>query len=110
MIHDIVMKGGAKIGGCCNFRFIQQVYSKYYPRDILYNIHAARKGKLEKVVLKERLFLDVKKTYGRLNVIYKDTFNGLWNESDLIFYEEAYHLIDLYFQRLVDQANKLNDC
>jgi hypothetical protein len=108
--HNIVMSGGVKVTSCSPVRYIQQVYTKYFPRDILYNIHAARKGKMEKIVIKERLFANIKKTYGRLNVVYRDTFNALWNESDLIEYTEAYNLADAYFQKKIAQASELEDC
>lgn len=108
--HNITMSGGVKIASCALIRYVQNVTSKYFPRDILYNIHAARRGKLEKVVLKERLFSNTKKTLGRLNVVYKDTLNGLWNESDLISYEEAYNIADEYFQNLLMDAAKLKSC
>ena len=104
------MSGGVLIKSCSFIRFVQQVYTKYFPRDILYNIHAARKGKLEKIVLKERLVSNFKKTYGRLNVVYKDTFNGLWNESDLVEYAEAYEIANAYYQDLLLEVEKLKDC
>jgi hypothetical protein len=104
------MSGGVVVKSCSFIRYIQQVYTKYYARDILYNIHAARKGKLEKIVLKERLVSNFKKTYGRLNVVYKDTFNGLWNESDLVEYAEAHALAQAYYERMIVEAEKLKDC
>jgi hypothetical protein len=104
------MSGGVEVKSCSLIRYIQQVYTKYFARDILYNIHAARKGKLEKIVLKERLVSNFKRTYGRLNVVYKDTYNGLWNESDLIEYADAYALAQAYFEKMMMEAEKLKDC
>lgn len=108
--HNITMFGGVEAKGCGLIRYIQKIYTKYSVRDVLYNVHAARKGKLEKIVLKERLLSNSKKTYGRLNVIYKDTLNGLWNESDLIEYAEAYALAQAYLQSMMMEAEKLNKC
>jgi hypothetical protein len=107
--HNIEMSGGIKLNSCFSIVHFRYIVSKYFPRDILYNIHAAKKGKLEKVVLKERLFSRNKKTV-RINVIYKDTLNGLWDENELISYDEAYLIADNYFQNLLAEAEKLKFC
>jgi len=47
-----------------------------------YSLIKANRGILEKVVIKSQKLIKSKKTYNRFVVLYTDTLNGLWNESD----------------------------
>lgn len=96
MTYDEVGSGGVATGGC-------SVVEALYPRvtaigvgDTLYSISKARRGKLEKVVIKAVRTVTSRRTYGSNRVIYQDTLNGLWNEHDLVLHEEAIALIAIY--------------
>lgn len=67
------------------------VYSGPYNYDVKFNIGDIAYVKLtgEKIFLKEILIAE---TAGNIIPIYKDNFNGLWNESDLITVAEENQL------------------
>lgn len=63
--------------------------SQWETGQTLYIKYRAEIGCLEKVVIKKVLL------NGPFQIpIYKDTFNWLWNESELILQEEATQIVD----------------
>lgn len=101
MTYNEVGSGGAKTGGCVIVLVSHQYVTMFGIGDILYNIHKARKGVLEKVVIKELVPIKQSLTYGQFRVIYKDTLNALWNETDLVDLETAKDLAEEYYEDLL---------
>lgn len=61
---------------------------RIHERNIRYSKLSASHGKLEKVFVRNCF-----RREGNI-IIYKDALGGLWNEEDLITYEEAQYLIE----------------
>lgn len=56
---------------------------------IVFSVEKAKKGILEKLVVKIVKIVVNKKTQGQVVVLYIDTLNGLWNENELCSFNEA---------------------
>jgi hypothetical protein len=108
--YNETTSGGLKISGCFLVKIIRSLQTLYGPGDIVYNIHKARKGTLEKVVIKEQKAIKNKKTMGKFLFMYTDTFNGLWNEWDLIRLPLAKSLAEDYLLNLLTEVEKLDKC
>jgi hypothetical protein len=68
-------------------------YHQYQIGSILFAKHKAIRGVYEKIAIKRIKFPN------RYVNLYVDTFNGLWNENELIPYESAVVLVDRYIER-----------
>jgi hypothetical protein len=71
---------------------------KWGENSILFVKSKALKGCLEKVCIKSAIINSNAKTFNQVAIIYKDTLNSLWNESDLIEEEEAKSLALAYWK------------
>jgi len=96
MVYDEMGSGGMIVSGCMAFSHVHYVITTYGPGDMLYNVHKARKGILEKIVIKKPRVVQSAKTYGLAISLYVDTLNALWNEDDLVTYDEAVDLATDY--------------
>lgn len=104
------MSGTINMSGCSPARKAVAVFIKYAIGTIVYNIHAAKKGILEKLAIKKYHIVQNKKTYGQAVVMYVDTLNGMWNESDLCLYNVAQSTALSYLQAKLDAINSLLVC
>lgn len=109
-IYNQTPSGGIVGTGCALEKFIQNIQTLYGPGDIVYSRLKAMRGTLEKVVIKQQKLIKNKRTYNRFVVMYIDTFNGLWNEWDLITLNEAQILAEDYLSDLLIDLNKLKRC
>jgi hypothetical protein len=111
MIYNEIGHGGIKVRGC-GINSISHIYEIAFEiGDILYNIYKAKRGILEKVVIKQIVTVKMQKIKGKLVVIYKDTFNALWNEWDLVDFATAKGLAEAYYDQLAeDYENLTNQC
>jgi|LSQX01.1.fsa_nt_gb hypothetical protein len=100
-------EGGMKVAGCGAIAYTKYRYIRFAPGDILYNVYKARKGVLEKVVLKNWRVINSDLIGGQFEVIYVDVLNALWNERDLIGYAEALVLAQAYRARMLAYAQQL---
>ena len=110
MTYEEVGSGGVK-SGCC--AVVEALYARVTALgvgDTLYSIAKARRGKLEKVVIKAVRTVTSRRTYGSNRVIYQDTLNGLWNEYELVLHEEALALITIYKNARQADLDRLNSC
>lgn len=105
-----VITGGLTIFGCALITFLDELRTKYGQGDIVYNVNKARLGVLEKVVVKKQRIIRNIKTHGKFIVLYFDTFNGLWNEWDLVPLSEAQLLATIYLQSLLDDLSEIETC
>jgi hypothetical protein len=99
--------GGTKVSGCALITYCKTYLTLYAPGDITYNIHKAKRGVLEKAVIKRHKIINANKTGGIFQVMYVDTLNGLWNEWDLISHSQAIALATAYYEGLLEDASKL---
>lgn len=74
---------------------------EYGVGDIVYNKHAAMKGVMEKIVVKDVIPTKQRMTAYRYVVLFKDTLNGLWNEGDLVPYDVAKQYAEEYLDALL---------
>ena len=52
----------------------------------------------------------MKKTGGIFHVMYVDTWNGLWNEDELVSHQEAIDLATTYWNRQLALAERIKAC
>jgi hypothetical protein len=84
------------------------VRTKYAVRDVVYSrFAAAQRGRLEPVAIKRLYFVDPQFTGAELRVLYIDTLNGWWNESDLLTQSEAQAVAGTYRQRVAAEQARL---
>jgi hypothetical protein len=100
--------GGVRCGGCPDVSASHIYITTYGEGDIVYNIYKARKGVLEKIVIREILTSKMSLTGGLFQVMYKDTLNALWNEDDLITLEDAQAFAEVYYEDLLRQMAELH--
>lgn len=102
--------GGCSIRGCAIITYIKTYTTKFAAGDIVFNVDKARKGVLEKVVIKKVRVINANKTGGAFEVMYVDTYNALWNEWDLVSHREALELAQEYYEFLLAEAAELKKC
>lgn len=110
MTFDELASGGVSLLGCSNVTHLQPrptYVGRFVAGDTLYNVAKARRGVLEKVVIKGVRMIASRRTFGSNRVLYTDTFNGLWNEYDLVPYEDAVELILRWADALEADKNRL---
>jgi hypothetical protein len=103
MSYNYTASGTIRIGGCSD-TFLQQYISiRYSIGSVLYLRQKALKGKLEKIAIRDVILPTSLNIWGsnlcnncNITPIYKDTYNSLYNESDLISYDEAIELATNY--------------
>lgn len=94
--------GGFNLEGASAFCYSQQINLKFGIGDIAFIKARAQKGKLEKICIK-RVFV---KTYQDVP-LYKDTFNAVYFEPELVSHEEAISLALIFYNRELAEINSL---
>lgn len=62
--------------------------------------YKAIKGILEWIIIKKIKIFDYSYNgEGPCTILYVDTFNALYNEEDLIYYEDALALVEAFYER-----------
>ncbi len=110
MIYNEVATGGAELGGCSVVVYTDVVVTQYGPGDILYSLAKAKKGVLEKVVIRKQHIVNPIFVHGGLVVYYEDSFHSLWNESDLTTHQNAVDLATAYYELLIAQSEAIKTC
>jgi hypothetical protein len=113
MIYNEIGSGGVKLRGCAKYSENHIYTTIFGVGDILYNIDKARRGVLEKVVIKQIIPINTRFTYGQFKVLYKDTLNALWNERDLVTLGQAQTIAVAYYGQLLEDLQELeaqNNC
>jgi len=110
MVYDELTSGGLRVGGCPFVGVLRASVTAFGIGDTVYNIAKARRGFLEKVVIKVVRTVVSRRTQGANRVLYVDTLNGLWNEYDLVVYEKAVELIQMYFDAVEADRQRLPSC
>lgn len=102
--------GGSTTGGCALITYCKIYVTAFGPGDIVYNVHKAKRGIMEKIVIKKQKIIDRSKTNGLFAVMYIDTFNALWNEWDLVSHSQAITLATSYYEGLLEDAARIKTC
>ena len=100
--------GGVLTAGCVLVTFLDKLHTIYAKGDFAYNVNKARVGVLERVVIKRQRVIQNIKTHGLLTVLYVDTLNALWSDSDLVPFSEAQSLATIYLDGLLDELDKID--
>lgn len=108
--YNEIGTGGATISSCAWIKFLDQLHTIWGAGDIVYNVDKAKRGVLEKVVIKKQTITRNIKTHGQYSVLYTDTFNALWNEWDLVTFAEAQLLSVIYLEQLLVELGKIEAC
>jgi len=95
--------GAVAIGGCASYDKYVYVEYKWPLNSLLFSKDKARKGIMELVAIKRMFVNNNTKTQWQPVKIYQDTYNGLWNERDLIEEEEARELAIAYWEKRKQQ-------
>jgi hypothetical protein len=100
VVYAEVGSGGITIRGCAATECLRRVVTQFNEGDVLFNVAKARRGILEKVVIKRVRRVTSSGSGAQRVALYEDTLNGLWNEYDLVVYEQAVELIQNYLNAL----------
>jgi len=100
-----VATGGLRVKGCAGV-VVKYIYAvKFLVNEVAYVCaKAADEGKIERVYIKSILVNDVQGSY--YTIVYKDTTNRVWLESELCTAAEASALATAYLE---DQISRLQD-
>lgn len=110
-VYNESISGGAKIRGCGATIIYKRIYTTTYGAgDVVYNVYKARKGILERLVIKRVKTVNSAKTMGLFTVMYVDTFNALWNERDLVPYSTAKSLAEAYYLDQLEDIESIDAC
>ena len=102
--------GGAKVGGCAALVYVKTYTTKYGAGDIVYSLPKAKRGILERVVIRRVNALNSLLTQGAFEVMYVDTLNSLWNEWDLVSHADALAIAKSYYEALLEDWEEVNKC
>lgn len=109
-VFNEIGSGGATVTGCVLITFLDKLHTIYARGDFAYNVNKARVGVLERVVIKRQRVIQNIKTGGLFTVLYVDTLNALWRDSDLVPFSEAQSLATIYLEGLLDELDKIDLC
>lgn len=108
--YNEIGTGGATLTSCAWIKFLDQLKTTWGAGDIVYNVNKAKRGVLEKIVVKKQIITRNIRTHGQYSVLYTDTLNALWNEWDLVTFEEAQLLAVTYLEQLLVELGKIETC
>jgi hypothetical protein len=102
--------GNLSLNGCSYYYLVKYLQYQWKPGDVLFSLPNAKKGKMEKVVIKlVRVISKRADLYGAYKFLYQDTFNALWSEDELISEADALLEVQDYYatQILIAQNAKI---
>lgn len=108
--YEETSNGGAIPGGCAIVKYVDVILTTFGPGDVLYSVHKARKGVMEKIVIKKPRLANLERTQGYPVILYVDTLNGLWNEDELIPFNEAQELAIEYWNSVIAYLDENDAC
>ena len=98
--------GTILLEGCvCPTRQIY-VYYKWRENSYAYLKYKAEKGVMERIAIKKVIIHQSPKTAYAEVVLYQDTLNSLYNESDLITEEEAKYLAQVFWLTQLEEYRR----
>jgi len=108
---EYIGSGEAETLGCAVVSMLVYYNNAYSEGSIAYLKHKAMKGILERIAVKRLIIRQDKATGGMILFLYQDTLNSLYNETDLIPYQQAVDLAEAYKESLrLDTIAALKMC
>lgn len=98
MNFSYVGGGTVNFYGCFKYRILWPFSHKYNVGDVVYYLPKAEKGKLEKIVIKKVHVVRSAGTVGKPIFMYKDNYNSIYNEYDLVWEGEAILIARTYYE------------
>lgn len=114
MNYTYTATGSIRLGGCSGYRWVKHYRFAFDIGSTVFLKPKAMKGVFEKVVIKDVRF--PRKTdptrrllcrFCELYPIYVDTLNALFNEEELVTWEEAVELVTAYEEKLRNDLEQL---
>jgi hypothetical protein len=99
-----VGSGIIKLSPCFQASSAAYITYKWIPGDIVFFKPKAKKGILEKIVIKKVRIISKYSLGGQKVFLYEDTYNSLYNEDELITEADAILLAEAYYQLMIAQA------
>lgn len=108
--------GLLQLGGCADFTLQYYWTYAYAIGSVVYVQRKARKGIYERVYIKDVRLSGIHLRAMQLTAtpvkgykpLYVDSFNGYWNEDELVSYETATLLINQYLAFAASQAKEMS--
>jgi hypothetical protein len=98
--------GTIKLDGCvCPTKQIY-LYYKWSENSFAYLKYKAQKGVMERIAIKRVIINKNARTAYADVVLYQDTLNSLYNESDLITEDEAKYLAQIYWLTQLEEYQR----
>lgn len=107
-----VASGGLTIGGCSLNNSFITIKAKFKEGDAAYEERLARKGRVEKMIIKKLIVLNNERTGGLYQINYVDTLNAVFIEEELVDHQTAIDLATAYLEQQQQLALELlqNSC
>lgn len=102
--------GRIRVVGCAGLSLKRNFLTLFLVGDRVYIRKKARLGDIESVVVKRIHRKDPENAsrYGiQPNIIYVDTYNRIWEESELLSEENAVDLARIYWQNIEQEGRRL---
>lgn len=101
--HD--SSGSLRLRSCTTARLRKFITTRWKAGDTLWVRAKAVKGLLRTVSIKRVRIASTVKTGSAVLPLYIDSYNGLWNETDLIDRDTAVALATAYYERQLAEAD-----
>ena len=92
--YTLLPEGGCGGGGSADFDWLRPIFTKFSAGDIAYPAYKAARGVLEKIAIKYPYVQDPQTG----SIKYIDTWNGMWQEGELLTYTEASDMAEAYLE------------
>lgn len=101
MDFNYIGTGGLTLSGCADFSITEKFFVTFGVGSIVYNCRkATQKGQLEKIAIKKVIINSTQETY-------IDTFNAIWDATELCTHEEALAAAIQYYEDQLAAAEAL---
>jgi hypothetical protein len=99
MDFTYIATGQINVGGCSDYLSQEILYWQFAVNSIVFSKPAALKGKYERIAIKEVIFNNIGNMCRGCNYrpIYKDSYNALWSEEELVAYSDAVEIVDNFY-------------
>ena len=105
--RSYVASGGLDLASCVAVSETKFIIVKFKEGTVVYEARLARKGRLEKLVIKNINIINNKNTFGLYIANYVDTLNAVYIEEELVDHATALALAEAYFEEQAALAVQL---
>ena len=96
--RNYVASGGLSLASCVDVSETKFIIVKFEKGAVVYEARLARKGRLEKLVVKNINIINNKNTFGLYAINYVDTLNAVYIEEELVDHATALALAEAYLE------------